>query len=102
MQNVVPQDCWLSRSVPNIEDMLATIPLNSLVSKEEELESKKDFEDIMCEVKKIHVEIPTKYNPIFIFISNIIVNCKLLALAINMHKRKTGPTLKFLVGPIIP
>ena len=43
----------MSKSLPNLEDLLGTVPSNLLVSTEDELESKKDFEDIMFELKKI-------------------------------------------------
>ena len=36
---IQPQEGWLSKSLPNLEDLLATIPLNNLVSKEDELKS---------------------------------------------------------------
>ena len=53
---VIPQEVWLSKSLPNLEDLLATVPSHILVSKEEELESKKDFEDIMFDLKKVKVQ----------------------------------------------
>ena len=59
---VIPQEGWLSRSLPNLEDLLTNIPSNILISKEDELESKKDFEDIMCEFKNVQVEMPEAKN----------------------------------------
>ena len=59
---VIPQEAWLSKSLPNLEDLLATIPANILVSKEEELDSKKDFENIMCEVRNVKVQAKTNKN----------------------------------------
>ena len=53
---VIPQESWLSKSLPNLEDLLATIPSNILVSEEEELESQKEFKDIMNEVKNVKVQ----------------------------------------------
>ena len=32
---VIPQEVWLSKSLPNLEDLLATVPSNLLVSKED-------------------------------------------------------------------
>ena len=60
---VIPQEVWLSKSLPNLEDLLATIPQNILVSQEEELASQKDFENIMYEVKRaeVHEEINQKH-----------------------------------------
>ena len=62
---VIPQKNWLTKSLPNLEDFLATIPSNSLVSREEELESENDFEDIMCEVKNVKVDTIQDKNPTF-------------------------------------
>ena len=53
---VIPQEVWLSKSLPNLEELLATVPSHILVSKEDELESKKDFEDIMFDLKKVKVQ----------------------------------------------
>ena len=60
---VIPQDVWLSQSLPNLEDFLATIPTNILVSQEEELASQKYFEYIMCEVKNAKVHQNINQNP---------------------------------------
>ena len=52
---IQPQEGWLSKSLPNLEDLLATIPSNKLVSKEDEMKSQEDFKDIMCKVKTVKV-----------------------------------------------
>ena len=53
---IQPQKGWLSKSLPNLEDLLSTIPLSSLVSEEDELKSQQDFKDIMFEVKSVKVQ----------------------------------------------
>ena len=53
---VFPQENWLSKSLPNLKELLATIPVHTLVSKEDELESKKEFDDIMCKFKDLKVQ----------------------------------------------
>ena len=53
---VVPQEDWLSKSLPNLNDLLSTIPANILVSKEDELESQKDFKDIMYNLKNTKIQ----------------------------------------------
>ena len=50
---VIPQESWLAKSRPNLEELLATIPLDTLVSKKEELESQQEFKDIMSEVNNV-------------------------------------------------
>ena len=60
---VVPEDDWLSKSLPNLADYLATIPENILVSKEDELNSKKDYDNIMCELKKVKFQIDINKSP---------------------------------------
>ena len=53
---IQPQESWLSKSLPNLADLLATIPITNLVSKEDELKSQQDFKVIMCEVKTVKVQ----------------------------------------------
>ena len=52
-KQVIPQTKWLTQSLPNLEDLLSTIPSNISVTKEEELESKEDFNEIMLQVKNV-------------------------------------------------
>ena len=63
MLQVIPHEGWLSKSLPNLKDMLATIPLDILVSEEDQNVSKRDFEDIMCEVRKVNAKMPTTKHP---------------------------------------
>ena len=56
MLQVIPHEGWLSKSLPNLKDMLATIPLDILVSEEDQYVSKRDFEEIMCEVKQVNAK----------------------------------------------
>ena len=60
---VVPEEEWLSKSLPNLADLLATIPANTLVSKDDEIYLQKDYEQIMCELKEVKVEINTNQSP---------------------------------------
>ena len=53
---IQPQKGWWSKSLPNLEDLLSTIPLCSLVSEEDELKSQQDFKYIMFEVKLVKVQ----------------------------------------------
>ena len=53
---IQPQKNWLTKRLPNLGELLATIPISSLVSKEDELQSQQDFNDIRFKVKKIKVE----------------------------------------------
>ena len=56
MLQVIPQKNWLTQSLPNLEDCLANIPANFLVSKEQEIESQEDFKNIMFEIKNVKTE----------------------------------------------
>ena len=47
---VVPEENWLSKSLPTLADFLAKIPANILISKEDELNSKKNYDNIMWEL----------------------------------------------------
>ena len=47
---VVPEENWLSKRLPTLADFLAKIPANILISKEDELNSKKNYDNIMCEL----------------------------------------------------
>ena len=51
--NVIPQESWLAKSLPNLKELLETIPVNTLVSEEDELELKQDFQDIMYKVRYV-------------------------------------------------
>ena len=53
---IKPQKTWLSKILPNVQELLETIPFNSLVSEEDELKLQQDFKEIMCELKTVEVE----------------------------------------------
>ena len=56
----------MTKSLPNLEDLLATVPSNLLVSEEDELESMKDFEDIMLEFKRVEVQFQETNNSTYV------------------------------------
>ena len=62
---VIPQENWLAKSLPNLEELLETIPLNTLVTKKDELELQLEFQEIMCEVNNIKSKIEEEVKPIF-------------------------------------
>ena len=44
------------KSLPNLEELREAIPSNCLVSEEDDLKSRQDFKEIMCELKSVKVE----------------------------------------------
>ena len=46
---ITPHESWLSKSLPNLEELLETIPSNCLVFEEDDLKLRKDFKEIRCE-----------------------------------------------------
>ena len=53
---IQPHENWLSKSLPNLEDLLSTIPSSMLVSKDDEKKLQEDFINIMHEIKTIKVD----------------------------------------------
>ena len=60
---VIQQDSWLNKSLPNLQELLETIPLDTLMSEKDVLELKKDFQDKIYEVKNVLHKIPTSVKP---------------------------------------
>ena len=54
--SVKPEKDWLKRSLPNLGEMLETIPKNLLVSKEDESKSEYEFMEIINNVKNTQCE----------------------------------------------
>ena len=61
--NVTREDSWLTKSLPNLQELLEIIPFDTLMSEENVLELKKDFQDEIYEVKNVKHTISKSVKP---------------------------------------